>query len=64
MKNKNIFVSLLVYAVGFVAIWNVLDFLYSAFITKTPYQFSITTDMLTPLGITLLIEGVELNKKK
>ena len=57
------FVSLLVYIIGFVAVWNICDFLYCTFITQSEYQFSISTDMITPLVLMLIIQIVNMSRK-
>ena len=45
------FVSLLVYIIGLVTVWNICDFLFCTFITQSEYQFSISADMITPLVV-------------
>ena len=59
MKN---FISLVIYIVGFIAVWNLCDFLFCTFITQGDYQFSISTDMLTPLVLSIIVQMVA--KKK
>jgi len=43
IKNRNTACALFVAV--FVILWNVLDLLWSALIAKTPYQFSMMTDL-------------------
>ncbi|MBR4470098.1 MAG: hypothetical protein IKS54_02130 [Erysipelotrichaceae bacterium] len=64
MKNKVDFKALLITIVGFIAVWNVLDFLWCTLITKVPYHFSMSQDMLTPLLLVILIQGVQMVTKK
>lgn len=61
MKN---FLSLVGSAVGFVLVWNVLDFLFCTFIAGGDYVFSFGGDMIAPLTLTLLIQIVEMGAKK
>ena len=61
MKN---FTALVVYIIGFVAVWNICDFLFCTFITQSEYEFSISTDMLTPLVLMIIIQTVSMKRKK
>ena len=63
MNAKKIIVFLLFIAV-FVGVWNLLDFLYSSFITRSGYQFGIGDDLLIPLVISLIIVFPLFIKKK
>ena len=49
MKNK--FVAYGLYLILFIVIWNLLEFLYSAFITRSGYQFGAGTDLFIPLVV-------------
>lgn len=53
MKNKN--VAFVLFVVLFIACWNLLDFIWSALITKSPYIFSAGTDLGIPLVAALII---------
>ena len=57
------FVSLLIYIIGFVTVWNICDFLFCTFITHSEYQFSISADMITPLVLTIIIYTVNMRRK-
>ena len=59
-----LFLSLVVYIIGFTVVWNILDFLYSTYITGNGYQFSISSDMITPLTLMLIIQIVQWKRKK
>ena len=64
MKNKIDFKALLISIVGFIAVWNVLDFLWCPLIKKVPYQFSMSQDMLVPLMMVILIQAGQMVAKK
>lgn len=52
MKNK--YVVCVLYVILFVAFWNLLDFLYSTFLTHSGYQLAAGTDLLIPLAAALV----------
>ena len=64
MNNNKKFLLIAEYIIGFVLVWNLLDFLYSTFITKTTYHFSLSQDMLIPLGMMVIILSVQMFGKK
>lgn len=53
VKDKK--TAFVIFVVIFMALWNLLDFLYSTFITKACYQFRTSTDLLIPLGMALVL---------
>lgn len=53
MKNKKAAFALFV-ALFFV-FWNILDYLYATFITRSGYQFSAIGDMSIPLVAAIMI---------
>lgn len=55
MKAKKI-VLLLLFVVIFVGVWNLLDLMYSSFITRSGYQFGIVDDLLLPLLLAIVID--------
>ena len=64
MNNNKKLLAIVEYVIGFVLVWNVLDFLYSTFITRTAYHFSLSQDMLIPLGMMVIILSVQMFGKK
>ena len=62
--DKKKLMQIVVYVICFILFWNLLDFLYSIFITRTPYRFSMTNDMLLPLSIMVIIQIVQMTAKK
>ena len=60
MKNV---VSIIIFVVLFAGMWNLLDFLYSTFITHSGYTFSFSTDMIMPLAVLLVNQIVTMNRK-
>ena len=53
VKDKK--TAFVIFVVIFMALWNLLDFLYSTLITKSGYQFKSTTDLMIPLGLALVL---------
>ena len=53
VKDKK--TAFVIFVVVFMALWNLLDFLYSTLITKSGYQFKSTTDLMVPLGLALVL---------
>ena len=47
--------AFVIFVVIFMALWNLLDFLYSTLISKSGYQFKSTTDLMIPLGLALVL---------
>ena len=47
--------AFVIFVVIFMALWNLLDFLYSTLITKSGYQFKSTTDLMIPLVLALVL---------
>lgn len=52
---KNKYVAFGLFVVLFMVGWNLLDFIWSALITKSPYIFSTGTDLAIPLVSALVI---------
>ena len=63
MNKKNI-LAIVEYIVGFVLMWNLLDYLYSTFITRTAYHFSLSQDMLMPMVLMAVILSLQLFSRK
>lgn len=55
MMIKNKYVAFGLFVVLFMVGWNLLDFIWSALITKSPYNFSAGTDLAIPLVSALVI---------
>ena len=55
MKAR-IIVLLILFTAIFVGVWNLLDLLYSTFITRSGYQFGIGDDLLLPLIIAVALD--------
>ena len=53
VKDKK--TAFVIFVVVFMALWNLLDFLYNTVITKIGYQFKTTTDLMIPLGLALVL---------
>ena len=53
VKDKKM--AFVIFVVIFMALWNLLDFLYSTLISKSGYQFKSTTDLMIPLGLALVL---------
>ena len=53
VKDKK--TAFVIFVLIFMALWNLLDFLYSTLITKSGYQFKSTTDLMIPLGLALVL---------
>ena len=53
VKDKK--TAFVIFVVIFMALWNLLDFLYSTLISKSGYQFKSTTDLMIPLGLALVL---------
>ena len=56
MKNR--ILSSLLYIVFFVAVWNLLGFLWDTFITHAGYQFNVGKDLIAPAVIALILDVV------
>ncbi|MEE3449876.1 MAG: hypothetical protein VZR27_04120 [Acutalibacteraceae bacterium] len=63
MKVKKVVLCIL-FVIIFVAVWNVLDLMYSTFITKSAYQFGIGDDMLLPLFMAVVLDIPLILRKK
>lgn len=61
---KNKYVAFGLFAVVFLALWQLLDFLYNTFITKIGYQFSPIIDLIVPLAVAVTVGYLLLLRKK
>ena len=48
---KNKYAAFILFIIAFLAVWNLLDFLYTTFITRSAYQFAAGTDLAIPLVV-------------
>ena len=48
---KNKYVAFVLFVIAVLAIWNLLDYLYSTFITGSSYQFAAGIDMGLPVVV-------------
>lgn len=62
MKNK--YVTFGLFVALFVVFWNVLDYLWSAFITRSPYSFSVGTDIGIPLTSAIVLGYLQFLRNK
>ena len=61
---KNKYVAFSLFAVVFLALWQLLDFLYNTFITKIGYQFSPIIDLIVPLAVAVTVGYLLFLRKK
>ena len=52
---KNKIVSLILFIVVFLLIWNALDYLYSVVITNNAFHFAAGLDLIVPLVVSAVI---------
>lgn len=50
---RNKYAAFILYVVFFMAFWNLLDCLYTTFITGGVYQFAARKDLFTPAAVSL-----------
>ena len=53
IKNKT--VAFVLFIVVFLLIWNAVDYLYSAVITKSAFHFATGLDLIVPLVVSVVI---------
>ena len=61
---KNKYVAFGLFVALFLALWQLLDFLYNTFITKIGYQFSPIIDLTIPLVVSVTIGYLLFLRKK
>lgn len=52
---KNKIVALCLFVAVWLVVWNIADYLYSAFITKGTYQFTAGMDLSIPLIVSVIV---------
>lgn len=53
MLNKNGKVAFGIFVVLFMVFWNLLDFIWAVFISKSPYHFSGRSNLVIPLALAI-----------
>ena len=61
---KNKIVALCLFIVVWIAIWNIGDYLYSSFVTKSTYRFTTGSDLLVPLIVSVVVGYFVLLRRK
>ena len=51
---KNKFVAFVLFVIVFLACWNLVDYLYTTFITKEAYHFAVGTDGVLPVVVAMV----------
>lgn len=51
MKNRN--VAFGIFVAVFLLFWNILDYLYATFISRSSYQFAAAGDLIIPLVVAI-----------
>lgn len=55
-----VYALLMATAIGFVLMWNAMGYLFCTFVTKGVYEFSLSSDMVGPLTLVLIIHTIEM----
>lgn len=61
---RNKYVAFALFVVVVLVFWNILDYLYSAFITHGQYSFSTYADLIIPLAPAIVVGYMKLLRKK
>jgi hypothetical protein len=61
---KNRFVAFLIFVALFFIIWNILDLIFNAFITRSGYRFTTIGDVYLPLVLGLILGCLFFLRKK
>ena len=56
--------AFILYLTLFVAFWNAIDWLFTAFVTRSSYQFSVQDGLIFPLIMGTVLEVVPYLRKK
>lgn len=51
---KSKYAAFCLFVVLFLVFWNLIDYLYTSFITHGVYHFAAGTDLVTPLTVSIL----------
>ncbi len=52
---RNKYVAFVLFVVAFLALWNLVDYLYTTFITNGTYRFAAITDGVIPAVVAIVI---------
>lgn len=52
---KNKYAAFVLFIIAFLAIWNLLDYLYTAFITGGAYHFAVGSDGAIPVVVAIVV---------
>lgn len=61
---KNKIVAFCLFIAIWMAFWNIADYLYCAFITKSTYRFTTGNDLLVPLIVSVVVGYFVILRKK
>ena len=61
---KNKYAAFVLFVVVVLLFWNILDYLYSAFITHSQYSFSASGDLMIPLAPAIVVGYMQFLRKK
>jgi len=61
---KNKYAAFILFIIAFLAFWNLLDYLYSAFITRSSYQFAAGSDLVLPVVAAVVVGYILFLRKK
>ena len=60
---KNKYAAFVLFFIAFLGLWNLVDYLYTTFITKGTYHFAAGTDLVIPV-IVAIVSGYFLFLRK
>ena len=61
---RNKYAAFILFIIAFLAMWNLLDYLYSTFITGSSYQFAAGSDMGLPVVAAVVVGYILFLRKK
>ncbi len=61
---RNKYVACVLFVIAFLVFWNLLDYLYSAFITHSAYHFAAGSDLALPAVIAVILGCLLFLRKK
>ena len=61
---KNKYAAFILFIIAFLAFWNLLDYLYSTFITGSSYRFAAGSDMGLPAVAAVVVGYILFLRKK